>query len=386
MAIIILKKGKNAQRVNKETIEKEGYLQEHIYNNPESIPLYDIREDIRLLVLAREFHTAHGPIDALGVDEDGEVYIIETKLQRNSDRRYIVAQVLDYGASLWRSYGDFTEFMRELDAKVQEKFKKSANERVKEFFGIEDEDVVRLLENVRQNLSKGKYRFVVLLDKVDDTLKDLILFINENSRFDLFGVEFEYYKHEEYEILIPKLFGAEVRKDVATGIRQNKQDGDFFLKKVKELEDKNLSGAIADLHEFGRTQMAEPDYGTGHDLGRAYLRLEYPKAKSGFIPVMSLKSDGHFKFGFWAILNQISGEDGKRLSGLLRDKLSKLPAIKEWYTRTDKEIKEGKRGSRIGDFPGKNMAFQEAFPDKKSLEIFKSAILEFKEALGGSKN
>ena len=381
MTIIISKNGKNAKPVPESTFEREGNLQKYIYDNPESIPVYDIKKDIQLLILAREFYTEHGPIDALGIDKDGEVYLIETKLYRNSDKRSIVAQVLDYGASLWRSYGDFTEFMRELDAKVQEKFKQNTVQLVKEFFCIEDEDAALLLENVRQNLSKGNYRFVVLLDKVDDQLKNLILFINENSRFDLFAVEFEYYKHEDYEILIPKLYGAEVKKDIAGGYRPNKQNDDFFRQKIKEVKDKELSNAILDLYEFGRTELAEPGYGTGHDLGRTYLRLEYPKAKSGFLRIVSLKSDGRFKIGFWRITNEIPGKDGERLSQLLREKLLKLPAIKKWYARTDKEIREGKRGSRISDFPGKNMTFQEAFPDKKSIELFKSAILGFKQAI-----
>ena len=381
MTIIISKNGKGAKKIDKSSFEKDGHLQEYILQNPESIPLYDIKEDIRLLVLAREFHTKHGPNDALGIDQEGEVYLIETKLYRNADKRYIVAQVLDYGASLWRSYGDFTEFMRELDIKVREKFKESTTERVKEFFGIEDEDATQLLENVRQNLSKGNYRFVVLLDKVDDKLKDLILFINENSRFDLFGVEFEYYKHEEYEIMIPKLFGAEVKKDVAIGVRPIKQDDDFFRKKVNEVEDKGLANAIIDLYEFGRTEMTELDYGTGHDVGRAYFKLEYPKAKSGFITIFSLKSDGRLKPSFWGILNQVPGKEGEQIVKIWRNKLSTLSAIQKWYERTDKEIKEGKRGSRIGGFPGKNMAFREAFPDKKSVEIFKSSILDFKKEI-----
>ena len=53
MAIIISKNGKNAKKVDKSTFEKEEYLQKYIHDNPESIPLYDIKEDIRLLILAR---------------------------------------------------------------------------------------------------------------------------------------------------------------------------------------------------------------------------------------------------------------------------------------------------------------------------------------------
>ena len=55
MAIIISKNGKNAKKVDKSNFEKEDYLQKYIYDNPESIPLYDIKEDIKILILIREF-------------------------------------------------------------------------------------------------------------------------------------------------------------------------------------------------------------------------------------------------------------------------------------------------------------------------------------------
>lgn len=297
MAIIISKNGKGAKKVEKSSFEKENYIQEYIINNPESIPLYDIKEDIRLLILAREFHTTHGPIDALGVDMEGQVYLIETKLYRNADKRSIVAQVLDYGASLWRSYGDFTDFMAELDIKVRDKFKESTAERVKEFFGIEDEDAVRLLDNVRQNMSKGNYRFVVLLDKVDDRLKDLILFINENSKFDLFGVEFEYYKHEDYEIIIPKLFGAEVKKDItvssASGPRRN-WDEDSFLKEAQTNLTQEQFQSVKKLCEFSKATADEISWGTG--ATRASFGPKFSKVNDRSL--FTVKSTGKISLNF----------------------------------------------------------------------------------------
>src|SRR3989338_6877041 len=122
MAIIISEGGKNAKRVDKSSFEREDYLQGYIYENPDSIPLYEIKENIRLLILAREFPTDSGPIDAIGVDRDGEIYLIETKLYKNADKRLVVAQVLDYGASLWRSGLDFNEFVRVLEINVNGKF------------------------------------------------------------------------------------------------------------------------------------------------------------------------------------------------------------------------------------------------------------------------
>ena len=114
MSIIISSNGKNAVKVEKSSFDKEGYLQKYIYDNPESIPLYEIKEDIRLLILAREFPTNSGPIDAIGIDKYGELYIIETKLYANADKRKVIAQSLDYGAALWKHSNDFSEFLAEL--------------------------------------------------------------------------------------------------------------------------------------------------------------------------------------------------------------------------------------------------------------------------------
>ncbi|MEW6558511.1 MAG: hypothetical protein AB1349_14375 [Elusimicrobiota bacterium] len=110
MAIIISKNGKNAQKIEGAVDVTEDYLQKYIYDNPETLPLYEIKENIRILIVAREFNTGSGPIDALGIDKDGEIYIIETKLYKNSDKRLVVAQVLDYGASLWHFYNNYDDF------------------------------------------------------------------------------------------------------------------------------------------------------------------------------------------------------------------------------------------------------------------------------------
>lgn len=67
MAIIISKNGKNAEKVDQSNFALEDRLQEYIYDNPDTIPLYEIDEDTRLFIAAREFSTKSGPIDALGV-------------------------------------------------------------------------------------------------------------------------------------------------------------------------------------------------------------------------------------------------------------------------------------------------------------------------------
>ncbi|MDD4027409.1 MAG: hypothetical protein PHO75_04485, partial [Candidatus Shapirobacteria bacterium] len=211
---IISKNGKNAIKLDKSNFRLEDNLQQYIYDNPESIPLYDIKEDIKLLILAREFSTKSGPIDALGVDKDGELYLIETKFYKNPDKRTVVAQVLDYGASLWSNFRDFGNFIEQINLHTNKDFGKTLKQRLTDFFEISDDEINYLLENTRRNLNDGNFKFVVLMDHLHDQLKDLIIFLNNNSEFTVYAVELEYYKHQDFEILIPKLYGSEVKKDI----------------------------------------------------------------------------------------------------------------------------------------------------------------------------
>lgn len=133
MAIIISQDHKNAQKVEKSEFNQEDFLQEYIYNNPESLPLYEIDENTRLLIISREFPTTSGPIDAIGFDADGEIYIIETKLYKNPDKRKVVAQILDYGAALSFGYSDFSEFLRILEHKASKNFSMSLEQKLQQF-------------------------------------------------------------------------------------------------------------------------------------------------------------------------------------------------------------------------------------------------------------
>jgi len=253
MSIIISSKGKNAVKIDKSGFDVENNLQQYIYDNPTAIPLYDTKEDIRLLILAREFATVSGPIDALGIDKEGEIYLIETKLYKNPDKRTVVGQVLDYGASLWSHYSDFDNFINQINQHTQKDFQQNLKQRIYDFYGISEEEIKLLLENAKQNLRQGKFKFVVLMDHLHDQLKDLIIFLNNNSEFTVYAVELEYYRHKEFEILIPRLFGAEVKKDFGkTTIQAIPTDEEFiqaYSGRPEQNQVKNVINLFNDLRE-----------------------------------------------------------------------------------------------------------------------------------------
>lgn len=266
MAIIISSNGDKAVKVEKTSIDKEDYLQKYIYENPESIPLYEIKEDIQLLILAREFPTNSGPIDAIGIDKYGDLYIVETKLYANADKRRVIAQSLDYGAALWKHSNDFNEFLAILDSHTQKVFKLRTAEKIGEFFDLSSEDVDIVIEKARSNLNDGVFHFVVLMDKLDDRLKDLILYVNQNSQFNIYAVEFEYYKHDVHEIIIPKIFGTEVKKDIAvstSGSTRRKWTEESILKDAKEKLSPEEFVGFEEIYNFCKQRATEMRLGTG---------------------------------------------------------------------------------------------------------------------------
>ena len=350
MTIIISKNGKSAKRVDRSSFEKEDYLQKYIYDNPESIPLYDIKEDIQLLILFREFITNSGSIDALGIDKEGEIYIVETKLYKNPDKRLVVAQVLDYGASLWRSFTNFDEFIRTIDNEINNKFNISLNQKLKDFFNITDEEISFLIDNVKNNLNKGNFKFVVLMDKLHGQLKDLIIFINENSRFDIFAVEMEYYQHEEYEIMIPKLFGAEVKKDVGVSStsspRRKWEEKSFFEDVAKNINSEQLT-EMRKLYDYLNKKADMISWGTGGIIGSFGPKFNKISDRSLF----TVRSNGRLALNFgWLDDNEITKNyrdkfktliEKEKLLAISKNYQTHYPEFKvdEWLNKVDKFIK-----------------------------------------------
>jgi hypothetical protein len=277
MAIIVSKKGsQSAQVVNRSDFALERNLQDYICDHPEAIPV----EDKRLLVVARELQTESGAIDAFAVDKDGDLYIVETKLYRNPDKRTVVAQALDYGASLWR-HADFNQLLSTLEEAAERQWKMPFRDKLAEFFSLDEGGVDTLIESMRRTLSDGRLKFVVLMDRLEDRLKDLITYVNENSEFDIYAVQIELYKHEDYEIVIPKLYGAEVKKDVGTRPPARVWNWDLLKNRLGELGEEEVAAAkhIIDWVEKNNFKI---DWSTSQRGG--FILCFYNDARKGFYP------------------------------------------------------------------------------------------------------
>ena len=325
MAIIISRDGKSVQKVNKSNFETEDYLQNYIHKNPESIPVYEIAEDKKLFVVKREFATNAGPIDALAIDKDGDIYIIETKLYKNPDKRTVVAQALDYGAALWRHLNDFNEFMATLDQECQKNFNQTFKEKSSEFFQLEDKEIEMQLETMRTNLNNGNLKFVILMDVIEERLKDLIVYINQNSQFDIYAVQLEYYKFKEYEIMIPKMFGVEVKKNIkkTVGARRRWNEQDFILQVKKDLGDH--SKKIVDLYYYLKEKSDKINWGTGNVKG-SFSPVFYKISKT--ISPFSFYTNGEIMIKFNWLKDTLKEDDLKKYITTFREELERQVNLK----------------------------------------------------------
>ena len=346
MSLIISQGGKNAKKIDKARFDKEDYLQQYIHDNPEAIPVYEIAEDKRLFVVARELATESGPIDALAVDKDGDIYVVETKLYKNPDKRTVVAQALDYGASLWKHAGDFSEFLNTLDQEVKSKFNCSFAEKAKDFFNLTDDQLNTQLDSMRRNLNEGNLKFVILMDSMEERLKDLIIYVNQNSQFDIYAVELEYYKFNEYEIMIPKIFGVEVKKNIGSTstAKRFKWDETKFLDFAKQNLKQESYGQVIKLFNFAKEKASSINYGTGAYPAFSAIFSEISD-KSLF--TLTLDSVTRLSLNFeWAFRNNESA--GKAFNDKLNKIGIKMPKdylqlrpgldIKQWHDKTDSII------------------------------------------------
>jgi hypothetical protein len=345
MPIIVSQDGKKTQKYDKSSFVDENQLQQYIHKNPESIPIYEIDEDINLKIIKREFPTNSGPIDALGVDQNGNIYIIETKLFKNTDKRQVLAQVLDYGAALWKHLYDFSDFYSILDNEINLNHGVSFQEYIKSEYSLSDEDHKLFMDNLRNCLNNAQYCFIVLMDQLHDNLKDLIIFMNQNSNFNIYAVELEFYKVDKLEIMIPKLFGNSVKKSKqqTTSTRQAWTES-MLLEDAKSKLKPDEFFAFEKLYQYFTAKADSVNFGTGTTYGSfnpIFLKI-CPRS------VVTVRTDGKLSPNYgWFTDSDLSRAKGLLLKnqlikyGFKFETNQKFPIIyaNQWAEKVDDLIK-----------------------------------------------
>ena len=314
MAIIVQREGERAKIVSESKFPNEAELQRYVYENPEVLPISDIKEDAQFTVLDKETPVGTGSIDILGVDSEGDLYIIETKLFSNSDKRKVLGQVLDYGAALWSAYQDPESFLRMLDGRLSARGA-SLKELLEQSFGEAAEEVE---EGIHNCLESGAFRFVILMDRVPFELKTLVQFVNSYSNFSIYAVELKHYKHDDLHIFVPHVFGAEGRKRVSSSSAGRDWNEESYFQDVEEKCTSETVAAVRKLYNFSKQRTDRITWGRGRFTGSFNPRFPYVCEPS----VYTVRSNGNIAINFGYV--QRGGAD---LAQRLWNELTSIPRL-----------------------------------------------------------
>jgi hypothetical protein len=196
----------------------ENWLQNRLFENPESLPLQEIDPAYQQVCpLCREMNTAAGPIDVVYITPQGRLVIIETKLWRNPEaRRKVVAQILDYAKELkgWT----YSDLQREISRRTGRKGNSPYQIVCQRFVNI---DEAAFVDGVTQSLRNGDFMLIIAGDGIRQDAQGIVQFLQDvgHMRFVLAMIEVAVYKHIKKDLFVvqPRLLAKtqQLNRDIA---------------------------------------------------------------------------------------------------------------------------------------------------------------------------
>jgi hypothetical protein len=240
-----------------------------------------------------------GSTDILAFSSQGDVAIIECKLAANQEiKRKVIGQILEYAAYLWQmSY-------EQVDEKVKEKKGKPLAELIAEsVVGDWDEELFR--NNVRQNLANGSFILVVVVDEINEELKQIIRYINECSKstFSLHALEMNRFQADSIEILVPHLHGNTKKALPVNGKRFWNEE--TLLKVFAEKNPSDVVSTFKDLYRWTKETADRIWLGQGKENGS--FTFHFLKAGRTIAP-FSIYTDGRLTLDYGYLLGPLSQE------------------------------------------------------------------------------
>src|SRR5437016_3318881 len=173
MGILIRNQGGTWQQATKVEFKDEAQLQKLLHDSPELIPT-SYEEQPPVVFIREAGLPGSGYTDLLGVDGNGNILVVETKLARNDEvRRKVIGQVLEYAAYLWKmSFEDFDSLFVSREATpVLDLLEAKAP-------GIVREEVRGAISD---NLSSGAFQLFIAVDQMNEGLEKIISYVSSRG-------------------------------------------------------------------------------------------------------------------------------------------------------------------------------------------------------------
>jgi hypothetical protein len=358
------------QKVEERAFEQEKNLQELLADNLDLIPVEMLGDERKpFCVSLREAGLpGSGRTDLIGIDEDGNIAVIEAKLASNQDiKRKVIGQILEYAAFLWKK--PYEEFDRLVRSRLGQSLLELMQAVPKDDEEWSPEDFQR---KITDNLKEGRFALFIVVDEINDELRRTIDFLNSKDVGDLhlFALELKHYQTNVGQVVLPQMYGTDEGPEPDPGDAWD--EARFLGRSEKTLQDDpDKLSLLRQVYEFLK-ETYEPHWGTGKDSGRVAFRLRDANAKDGFITVLRLKTDGTVKLGFGRLLKEAGPERSVELARALLEDIG-VPAFSRWANETyfidGKTLKRG--------WPGAGRLLTDLFPDPQSVQQLKGGLAAF---------
>jgi hypothetical protein len=185
--------------------DSEAQLHSAIAEHPEVLPSEDIGVG-PLVAVANELDVGAGPIDLLATDALGRLVIVEFKRgTENPDVRKVVAQVLEYGSSLWRlPYEELEQRCRTCAPGFPDTLAEHVEDGLRRIDESLDHDTFRA--GVVRCLHDGSFVFLYVGRDLDERTRRVMTYLSDGARMTFFAVEIDHFHAGDAHtsVLVPR--------------------------------------------------------------------------------------------------------------------------------------------------------------------------------------
>jgi len=264
---IPLNSNQQAQRVR--PLDNEEALKRRVRDQPALVGV----EDLSTAVATEMSMPGVGTADVVIVDSEGAITIVECKLAENPQhRRWVIGQVLEYAAAVWRL--DYENFER--------RFENSSDTKLMAPLAASSLwDEARFQAALSANLEAGDFRLVIAVDEVTIQLARAVAYLNDRTApgVRVQAVGLHQVADDGFTILPPTFFGDEYVDRVPPRMPRPRPSRHLLLEGIRSrsARDAEVAGQILDWAE-GRQELEvryTPNDGVIELSGESLFRIAH---------------------------------------------------------------------------------------------------------------
>lgn len=289
---ILFRHNKNEkwEHLNHTGYSGEAHLRDILFEDPDIIPIEDVSSGAELsqirLILKEVGLPGSGSTDLVGIDKNGNIFIIETKLATNPEaKRAVIGQILEYAAFLHKREIDWLD-----DIVKREKNGVSITQHFEKELDWDEEEFEQKL---RDNLQEGTFTLFIVVDEMNPDLKRTINYMNDVLRVRIYALELRYFKEKAgIEILVPNVYGEEKRVISKPPIPWTPER---FFEDAENRVDDETQRTLRKLYDFSY-RLGSVDFGSGRTIGTFRVSLPYKGELIRFFVVSPHRAWNWFAF------------------------------------------------------------------------------------------